>query len=59
MLAKNVNDHACLLNERGACQFFASKLAPTISLFSCRNPGSAPASVRSRPGPGLCVRCSW
>ncbi|RZI18556.1 hypothetical protein EUX53_23960 [Pseudomonas orientalis] len=29
MLAKNVNDTACLLNERGACEFFASKLAPT------------------------------
>ncbi|ATN08578.1 hypothetical protein CRN80_02420 [Pseudomonas sp. FDAARGOS_380] len=29
MLAKNINDNACLLNERGACEFFASKLAPT------------------------------
>ncbi len=29
LLAKNVNDNACLLNERGACEFFASKLAPT------------------------------
>ncbi len=29
MLAKNVNDNACFLNERGACKFFASKLAPT------------------------------
>ncbi|CAN2973223.1 hypothetical protein METHPM2_2300005 [Pseudomonas sp. PM2] len=29
LLAKNVNDNACLLNERGACKFFASKLAPT------------------------------
>ncbi|PRW95300.1 hypothetical protein C7A10_02040 [Pseudomonas fluorescens] len=32
MLAKNVNDNACLLNERGACEFFASKLAPTGKL---------------------------
>ena len=32
MLAKNVNDNACLLNERGACEFFASKLAPTREL---------------------------
>ncbi|AZF38582.1 hypothetical protein C4J87_3568 [Pseudomonas sp. R1-43-08] len=32
MLAKNVNDNACFLNERGACEFFASKLAPTKSL---------------------------
>ncbi|QXH81075.1 hypothetical protein [Pseudomonas salmasensis] len=29
MLAKNFNDNACLLNERGAFEFFASKLAPT------------------------------
>ncbi|MBA1429153.1 hypothetical protein FHP26_11160, partial [Pseudomonas orientalis] len=29
MLAKDVNDNACFLNERGACKFFASKLAPT------------------------------
>ncbi|CRM22229.1 hypothetical protein [Pseudomonas sp. 28 E 9] len=29
MLAKNVNNNACFLNERGACEFFASKLAPT------------------------------
>ncbi|AZF09045.1 hypothetical protein C4J93_0831 [Pseudomonas sp. R2-37-08W] len=32
MLAKNVNDNACFLNEHGACEFFASKLAPTKSL---------------------------
>ena len=29
MLAKNVNDNACTLGKRGACEFFASKLAPT------------------------------
>ncbi|CRM53841.1 hypothetical protein [Pseudomonas sp. 31 R 17] len=29
LLAKNVNDNAYFLNERGACEFFASKLAPT------------------------------
>ncbi|AZE61526.1 hypothetical protein C4K02_3166 [Pseudomonas synxantha] len=29
MLAKNVNDNAGFLNKRGACEFFASKLAPT------------------------------
>ncbi|SDU04832.1 hypothetical protein SAMN04490197_2353 [Pseudomonas orientalis] len=29
LLAKNVNDNACFVNERGACEFFASKLAPT------------------------------
>ncbi|AZF26404.1 hypothetical protein C4J90_2231 [Pseudomonas sp. R2-60-08W] len=32
LLAKNVNDNACFLNKRGACEFFASKLAPTKSL---------------------------
>ncbi|MGN7442651.1 hypothetical protein [Pseudomonas lactis] len=29
MLAKNVNDNAGFLDERGAFGFFASKLAPT------------------------------
>ena len=29
MLAKNVTDYACFLNERGAWVFFASKLALT------------------------------
>ncbi|PMX15005.1 hypothetical protein C1Y26_29745 [Pseudomonas sp. MPR-R2A7] len=29
MLANNLNDNACFLNERGVCEFFASKLAPT------------------------------
>jgi hypothetical protein len=31
LLAKNVNDNACLLNERGAFESFASKLAPTLA----------------------------
>ena len=31
LLAKNLNDNACFLNKRGACEFFASKLAPTES----------------------------
>ncbi len=35
MLAKNVNDNALFLNERGACEFFASKLAPTKSIRAC------------------------
>ena len=34
LLAKNVNDNACFLNERGVCEFFASKLAPTESEIS-------------------------
>ncbi|AZE88193.1 hypothetical protein C4J97_1478 [Pseudomonas orientalis] len=29
LLAKNVNDNAGFLHERGAYEFFASKLAPT------------------------------
>jgi hypothetical protein len=29
LLAKNVNDNACILDERGVFEFFASKLAPT------------------------------
>ncbi|AVJ21937.1 hypothetical protein CLM72_09345 [Pseudomonas sp. MYb193] len=29
LLAKNVNDNAGFLSERGAREFFASKLAPT------------------------------
>jgi len=31
VLAKIVNDHAGILNERGAFAFFASKLAPTVN----------------------------
>ena len=30
LLAKNVNDNAFFLDERGALEFFASKLAPTV-----------------------------
>jgi hypothetical protein len=30
LLAKNVNDNPRFLNARGACEFFASKLAPTV-----------------------------
>ncbi|CAN2983112.1 hypothetical protein METHPM2_910008 [Pseudomonas sp. PM2] len=33
MLAKNVNDNVGFLNERGAREFFASKLAPTRGLL--------------------------
>ncbi|SDV02251.1 hypothetical protein SAMN05216202_3296 [Pseudomonas mucidolens] len=29
LLAKNVNDNACILDKRGVFEFFASKLAPT------------------------------
>ena len=36
MLAKNVNDNAYILDVRGACEFFASKLGPTSGLFCGR-----------------------
>ncbi len=32
LLAKNLNDNACFLNERSTYAFFASKLAPTKAL---------------------------
>ncbi|AVE07007.1 hypothetical protein CYL20_21405 [Pseudomonas palleroniana] len=52
MLAKNVNDHACCLDERGACEFFASKLAPAhraSQFFSAR--ASSPSATAA------CRRC--
>ena len=33
LLAKNVNDNARFLEERGALESFASKLAPTLGHF--------------------------
>ncbi|NCE93635.1 hypothetical protein DK871_26800 [Pseudomonas sp. L13] len=39
------NDNACSLNERGACKFFASKLAPTSIMqrrLSCDSPSPSP-----------------
>ena len=39
MLAKNVNDNAWFLDERGAYEFFASKFAPTQQGFSGRFDG--------------------
>ncbi|PRW81141.1 hypothetical protein C7A12_00225 [Pseudomonas fluorescens] len=48
MLAKHLNDNAGFLNKRGACEFFASKLAPTESdpPYSWQSPTNAtrPAS---------------
>ena len=38
MFAKNVNDNACSLNERGARKFFARKLAPMYGLAPTVNP---------------------
>ncbi|TFF06794.1 hypothetical protein EXW72_24365 [Pseudomonas sp. BCA14] len=32
LLAKSLNDYTCCLNAHGACEFFASKLAPTLGL---------------------------
>jgi len=33
LLAKNVNDNARILDERGVFKFFASKLAPTSGIL--------------------------
>ncbi|AHC37660.1 hypothetical protein U771_25890 [Pseudomonas gorinensis] len=33
MLAKNLNDNACFLNQRGACELFASKNYASPSLL--------------------------
>ena len=46
---KNVTDNARCLNKRGACEFFASKLAPTKSALygcylRCSNPGNCATS---------------
>jgi hypothetical protein len=38
VLAKNVNDNACILDKRGAYEFFASKLAPTKTLTDWHYP---------------------
>ncbi len=57
MLAKNFNENACIQDERGACEFFASKLAPTeIARVQPRNSlslASTPAAVCS---PNICAR---
>ncbi|CAD0264364.1 hypothetical protein HBO43_23140 [Pseudomonas veronii] len=34
MLAKNVNDNACILDDRSVFEFFASKLAPTSGILN-------------------------
>ncbi len=38
MLAKNVKDNARFLEERGALESFASKLAPTLGQSACVTP---------------------
>ncbi len=54
MLAKNLNDDACGLNQRGAGEFFASKLAPTKSLarpgfFALQEAGAASLQLIDMP----------
>ncbi|MGY2964187.1 hypothetical protein ACVWZP_005136 [Pseudomonas sp. TE36184] len=34
LLAKNVNDNACILDDRSVFEFFASKLAPTSGILN-------------------------
>ncbi|MBM9487389.1 hypothetical protein JBE38_15765 [Pseudomonas sp. ICBG1301] len=46
MLAKNVNDNAGCLNERGACEFFASKLAPAKNLKQRLKNASASKAIQ-------------
>ncbi|MQB14259.1 hypothetical protein DXU77_03875 [Pseudomonas lactis] len=56
MLAKNVNDNARFLNERGVCEFFASKLAPTFFVcgaWGCSNNHQLPCAA---PPPSLQLR---
>ena len=50
MLAKNVNDSAGFLNERGVCGFFASKLAPA---FEANWPSTIHQAVK-KPARFLC-----
>ncbi|MDG2971290.1 hypothetical protein PUN49_30320, partial [Pseudomonas extremaustralis] len=38
MLAKSVNDNACIQDERGVFEYFASKLAPMYGLAPTFNP---------------------
>ncbi len=45
MLAKNVNDNAGKLDERGALRFFASKLAPTGCWCQSRANGALKALI--------------
>ncbi|TKJ97261.1 hypothetical protein PflCFBP13510_26835 [Pseudomonas fluorescens] len=45
LLAKNVNGNACFLNNRGACEFFASKLAPTVLISAELEEGALGVSL--------------
>ncbi len=52
MLAKNVNGNACILDKCGACEFFASKLAPTEGGggFKCLDlAGNQPCTHQTMP----------
>ncbi|RFD26526.1 hypothetical protein CER19_20805 [Pseudomonas sp. GL93] len=47
MLAKGANDNAGTLNERGACSFFASKLAPTVECVCKEKPALPVKATRA------------
>ncbi len=57
MLAKNVNDNACILDDRSVFKFFASKLAPTSGILNAtskpwaypKNKAATNSSARPRP----------
>ncbi len=51
MLAKDVNDNACCLNERGVWTFFASKLAPTGPRYIRQNQVGWQAAIASKLAP--------
>ncbi|PMX14733.1 hypothetical protein C1Y26_30525 [Pseudomonas sp. MPR-R2A7] len=51
MLAKDVSDNACILDECGVLEFFASKLAPTGGCGVFRGSAATwPAPVHSGSG---------
>ncbi|QHF38771.1 hypothetical protein PspS34_11090 [Pseudomonas sp. S34] len=51
LLAKDVNDNACCLNERGVWTFFASKLAPTGTEYIRKISVDCEAAIASKLAP--------
>ncbi|KAA2226997.1 hypothetical protein FJD34_02910 [Pseudomonas brenneri] len=57
MLAKGVNDNACMQGKRGALKFFASKLAPTVVQETSPAP---PLPVQANTATALiCAHSTW
>ncbi|SDU94962.1 hypothetical protein SAMN05216202_2106 [Pseudomonas mucidolens] len=57
MLAKNVNDNACILDKHGAFEFFASKLAPTVLAPKLSNLGAVQDGVLMRKSSNSVLTC--